>query len=705
MHLLGISKSLIGIATCLLVLVPELYSQDDSKIHQLSPLIIDADRLVQPQAYDDSNSGMALSNTLLGGAQIGILDLSEAIAKYPAYAAFRKTPARAAHPTTQGVRLRNLGVNSTSRSVVTLDGVPQNDPFGGWIYWQRYHASSLYDIQIQPSSGSEAWGNYGTGGHISLKSISPKESRIHAKLTGGSDGTKSASISSDTRISQNVSLNLSALTAETDGFYTLRSDQRGSIDQKANSEAHAYQGLLRIEADDSWLFTLRAALFEEDRVNGTPLSFNGTEATDFSITALHRLDDSDSGFNFVAYTQDRDFHNQFTSVADDRNSERPALDQFDMPAGAEGASFNYFTRIAEKHDFSIGADIRLVDGDVNERFRNLGNGFTRLRKAGGEQKTLGLFSTSQILLSNKSSVAVTLRADEVKNTDGLRQEWNTETNAQIRDDLIASTSESFFSNNLTFYHDFSQNLRGMIRQSSGFRAPTLNELYRPFRVKNDIIESNQNLNTEKHLGFEAGLVFNSEDSWSISANVFTYSLDDMIANVVLSSEPGFNPLCGFIPNGGSCGQRLNLSESTVEGFEIVWESQLTDTFNARAQFLYAPSEIDSNDAIPELNGNEFPHSSPFRASISLDWLPKDELKIWSNIRYQENEYEDTGNRRILQGSIQIDGGIQYALSGQHALSLHVENLFDEEVETGISSAGLVSIGAPRTLWLSWDFSR
>ena len=205
------SKTLVVFGISLLALLPELYSQEESGVLQFSPLVIDADRLVQPQAYDDSNAGMTLSNTLLGGAQIGLLDLSEAVAQYPAYAAFRKTPARAAHPTTQGVRLRNLGINSTSRSIVTLDGVPQNDPFGGWIYWQRYHASSLYDIQIKPSSGSEAWGNYGTGGHISLKSISPKESRIHAKLTGGSDGTKSASISSDTKISQNVSLNLSAL--------------------------------------------------------------------------------------------------------------------------------------------------------------------------------------------------------------------------------------------------------------------------------------------------------------------------------------------------------------------------------------------------------------------------------------------------------------------------------------------------------------
>ena len=376
-----------------------------------------------------------------------------------------------------------------------------------------------------------------------------------------------------------------------------------------------------------------------------------------------------------------------------------------MPAGAKGASLTYFTRFAETHDFSVGADVRLVDGHVNERFRNLGAGFTRLRFAGGEQKVLGLFSTAQISLSTDTRLSATVRADEVENSDGLRREWNTETDTLIRDDLIEPTNSGYFSNNLTLYHDFSSNLRGMVRQTSGFRAATLNELYRPFRVKNDIIESNQDLDTEKHFGLEAGLRYSDDESWSISANIFSYKLDEMIANVVLSSESGFNPLCGFIPDGGSCGQRLNLSESTVEGFEIVWETQLTESFNARTQLLYAPSNIDSNDAIPELNGNEFPHSSPFRASVTLDWFPRDEMKLWSSIRYQEKEYEDTGNQRTLKDSFQVDGGIQYALTGQHALSLHIENLFDTEIETGISSAGLVSIGAPRTLWISWDFSR
>ena len=48
---------------------------------------------------------------------------------------FRRSDGRSAHPTSQGVTLRGLGGNASSRALVTLDGVPQADPFGGWVAW------------------------------------------------------------------------------------------------------------------------------------------------------------------------------------------------------------------------------------------------------------------------------------------------------------------------------------------------------------------------------------------------------------------------------------------------------------------------------------------------------------------------------------------------------------------------------------------
>ncbi len=46
---------------------------------------------------------------------------------------FRRSDSRSAHPTSQGITLRGLGGNASSRALLVLDGVPQADPFGGWV--------------------------------------------------------------------------------------------------------------------------------------------------------------------------------------------------------------------------------------------------------------------------------------------------------------------------------------------------------------------------------------------------------------------------------------------------------------------------------------------------------------------------------------------------------------------------------------------
>ncbi|MGY8693810.1 MAG: TonB-dependent receptor plug domain-containing protein, partial [Verrucomicrobiia bacterium] len=191
-------------------------TSQESGAFTLETLQVNADRASQPELFTPSNSGASFSSALLNGSTIAIDDLSETLARYPGYSAFRSTPSRAAHPTTQGIRLRNLGINATSRTIVTLDGVPQNDPFGAWVYWQRYNPSTLSSIEIRPSSGSEAWGNFGTGGRISLKSLSSHENRLHTKLTLGTDGKRAAAFSSNSSLAPGLSINLSALAAETD---------------------------------------------------------------------------------------------------------------------------------------------------------------------------------------------------------------------------------------------------------------------------------------------------------------------------------------------------------------------------------------------------------------------------------------------------------------------------------------------------------
>jgi vitamin B12 transporter len=61
---------------------------------------------------------------------------------------FRRTDARSANATSQGATLRGLGGNASSRALLVLDGVPQSDPFGGWVTWPAYAPERLERVRV-----------------------------------------------------------------------------------------------------------------------------------------------------------------------------------------------------------------------------------------------------------------------------------------------------------------------------------------------------------------------------------------------------------------------------------------------------------------------------------------------------------------------------------------------------------------------------
>ena len=75
-------------------------------------------------------------------AQSPTHELDQLLKDVPGVQLFRRSDARSGHPTSQGVTLRALGGNASSRALLVLDGVPQSDPFGGWVNWPAYDPST-----------------------------------------------------------------------------------------------------------------------------------------------------------------------------------------------------------------------------------------------------------------------------------------------------------------------------------------------------------------------------------------------------------------------------------------------------------------------------------------------------------------------------------------------------------------------------------
>jgi hypothetical protein len=89
-----------------------------------------------PTLVVDSPAGVTIlsSQDLLSA---GTLMLDDILREVPGFSLFRRTTSRTANPTSQGVSLRGLGASGASRALVISDDKPLNDPFGGWVYWDR----------------------------------------------------------------------------------------------------------------------------------------------------------------------------------------------------------------------------------------------------------------------------------------------------------------------------------------------------------------------------------------------------------------------------------------------------------------------------------------------------------------------------------------------------------------------------------------
>src|SRR5438270_244418 len=108
-------------------------------------------------------------------------NLDDRLRQVPGFSLFRRNSSVIANPTTQGISLRGIGSSGASRTLVLFDGVPANDPFGGWVYWTRFIPEDLERVEISRGASTSVFGDMAMGGAIGLFSREPK----HLHLAGG----------------------------------------------------------------------------------------------------------------------------------------------------------------------------------------------------------------------------------------------------------------------------------------------------------------------------------------------------------------------------------------------------------------------------------------------------------------------------------------------------------------------------------------
>ena len=428
--------------------------------------------------------------------------LDDLLRSVPGFSLFRRQPSLMAHPTTQGATLRGIGATGASRALVLVDGIPVQDPFGGWVYWGRIPREIIERIEVVRGGGSSLWGSGAMSGVINVITRPPDGNRAVVSAEKGNRHTTNVETLGE-RAWSGAALRADGAYLDSGGEYLVAGGDRVPFDTRADSRELTLGMRTDWSLSPRWSASLDGRYFDEKRDNGTELGDNETD--NFSAHAgIEGESAAGSGFRADVYGQLQEFESRFSSQDRTAGIELPSLDQFDVPSGSLGFGGRAWSEPAPGHIALIGMDYMFVDGHTDENFRYIDGEFTRRRKAGGREHTVGAYVQDIWRPLARLELTTGLRVDYWRSEDGERRETDLAAGADLVDQSLPAKDDVFVSPRVGALYQLYPALALRASAYRGFRAPTLNELYRPFRVRNDITEANADLDLERLTGAEVG---------------------------------------------------------------------------------------------------------------------------------------------------------------------------------------------------------
>lgn len=607
------------------------------------------------------------------------LTLDDVLKQVPSFSLFRRTSSLVSQPTTQGVSLRGIGASGASRTVVLLDGVPHNDPFGNWVYWSKIPQSQIESIEIADGGLSSLYGSSAMAGVINIITRRPQRRSFTLKAQGGTLKTGDLDLAASHTFGP-LAVSVGGRLFRTDGYHLIRAQERGPVDIKANSRHQ--MGHWRVQYTPLPHLTIFHAgrFFNENRDNGTRLQTNASRET-YLGGGLRATTSDGSEWQATLYSHISTFKAGFSAIVPTRASESLTLLQ-DVPYRDVGGNVQWFPRFADQHRLTIGADTRWIKAESKEDvFTNNVNSRDRIIR--GKQLYAGFFAHDFMRLHQRFVLTLGARIDYWRNFEASRQEIVTSTEAQTVT-LFPDTSEITVTPRAGILYHVTDHLavRGAFYQ--GFRAPTLNELYRPFRVGNVNTEGNPDLGPERLTGGEVGFnhIITRSLLWRVTG--FWNRVKDPISNVTISVTPALITR-----------QRQNLGRARVRGIDAECQYRFTSQWNLRAHYLFSEATVEQFPADRTLEGKFLQQVPRHRAVMALDYLNPRIVNLRLQARFDGLRFDDDLNGFKLGSFLVADLTASRSLGECCELFLAIENLFDRQYT--VQATPVQARGTPRLL--------
>jgi len=604
--------------------------------------------------------------------------IEDALAGVAGFQQFRRSDSRSANPSAQGVTLRALGGNASSRAQLLLDGVPMADPFFGYIPFSAIAPERLASARVTRGGGSGPFGAGALAGTIELTSAGPAAlGPVGGHALVNDRGESEAALSIAPRLGSGFAV-VSARWDQGDGFWTTPPAQRAPASVRAAYEAWSVQLRAVAPLSDAVELQARGLAYRDERT----LRFRGADTTMEGHDASLRLIGRGAWqFEALGYVQARNF----TNVVVSSTAFVPTLDQRGTPATGLGGKLELRPPTGRNNVLRLGLDYRKASGELFEDAISVATGaVTQRRNAGGVNSDLGLFVEHDQTLG-----AVTLtggaRADRFTIRDGF---FTARSAAGATVNNVAHTDRSGWEGSLRggALARLGGGLRVRAAAYSGLRLPTLNELYRPFTVFPVVTQANAALRNERLVGYEAGIDFAPSPAVDLSLTAFDNRVKHAIANVTI---------------GANLRQRQNIDAIRARGIEAAAALAL-GRVRLIGSLAWTDAQARGTGAAAALDGNRPAQTPRWAAGGTLSWRPGDRRLLSATLRHVGAQFEDDLETDVLPPATTLDAYAELPVRRGLALVLRAENLTGETIVTR-NQAGSIDIGTPRTVWAGLKF--
>lgn len=600
--------------------------------------------------------------------EVGAATIDDALRQVPGFTLFRRTGSRAANPTTQGVSLRGVGASGASRALVLQDGIPLNDPFGGWVYWGRVPRASVERIEVLRGGASSLYGSSAMGGVVNLITRAPGENALSLEASYGSQQTIEASLLAAGKRGR-WSVSASAEAFSTEGYVPVDEPERGRVDTPAGVRRTALELSLARELQERGRVFLRGSLFGEARTNGTPLQINRTHTRQLSAGLDWRLVEA-GAFTLRAYGGTQVYDQTFSAVSPDRNSETLTRLQR-SPSQFKGLSLQWSRALGESQTLVAGVEAQEVRGASDEIVYVLGRPAS-LTNAGGRQSNLGLFIADLVNITPRLLFRAGARFDRWRNTDAFQSTEPLAAGASPVTIIFPDRTESAFSPQASVLYRATGYLSLNASVYRAFRAPTLNELYRSFRVGDVLTLANEGLRAERLTGGEAGGQLNLfSNRLATRATIFWTEVVRAIANVTLRAQPGLITR-----------QRQNLGRTRSRGVELETDAQLSSRWSVSGGYLFVSATVLEFPANAALEGRELPQVARHHFTFQTRYSNPSYLTLALQARASSSQFDDDQNLFALDPFFTLDAFLSRRITSRLEAFVAAENIFNQRYTVG-----------------------